>query len=72
MYWHVDFLRTKDEFPDKLEDFLDSANYQEHQLYTDNEKVLNSTEACIHFSWATRAPNTAMCSRSSMGRERGR
>ena len=41
-HWHVDFLRTKDEFPDRLQDFLQSGDYTGYQLYTDNEIVLNS------------------------------
>ena len=47
-HWHVDFLRSKDEFPDRLEDFLNSgeseSGWQQYQLFTDNEYVLNSNE----------------------------
>jgi hypothetical protein len=40
--WHLDFLKTKDEFPDRLTTFLDSGDYRTYQLFTDNEAVLNS------------------------------
>eukprot|EP00966_Prymnesium_polylepis_P323840 7379972-Prymnesium_polylepis.1 len=46
--WHVDFLCSKDEFPDRLEDFLNSgvcdSEWQTYQLFTDNEYVLNSNK----------------------------
>ena len=33
-----------DYFPSVLEDFLNSGDYHDYQLYTDNEIVLNSTK----------------------------
>ena len=42
--WNIDFLQTKDQFPEALEEFLDSADYAGWQLATDNEAVLNSAK----------------------------
>lgn len=42
--WHIDFLQTKDKFPDALETFLDSGDYKGWQLATDNEAVLNQAK----------------------------
>ena len=42
--WHLDYLPSKDKFPDALADFIDTTDlpWQSIQLYTDNEAVLNS------------------------------
>ena len=40
--WHLGFLQTKDQFPDRLEEFLNSGDWSNHQFYCDNEAVLNS------------------------------
>ncbi|MGB0243952.1 MAG: reverse transcriptase domain-containing protein [Candidatus Nanopelagicales bacterium] len=40
--WNIDFLHTKDEFPDALERFLNEGDRGQLRMYTDNEIVLNS------------------------------
>jgi hypothetical protein len=38
----LDYMPTKDKFPEKLEAFLDTGDYKDYQFFTDNEYVLNS------------------------------
>ena len=41
--WHPYFMVTKDQFVDRLEQFLNSGDYAAYQFFTDNEAVLNSS-----------------------------